>query len=173
MKTQNMKYILLLIVIALIGSFFFFQSDKTYLQKKTIKLLELASSSFISSSETAIFRRIHEIAKYMHFSVQYEINVDGNLHQDRSLAELRSLMFVYFKKSNNWKIDTPSKEDLNITISMSEEKKTAEVSFPIQAIQENKKLSCSAALHWIKEKKWLIHKMRVFSCQNESSLERE
>ena len=174
MKTQNIKYILLLIIITLIGSFFFFQSDKSYLQKKTVKLLELASSPFISRSQTAIFRRIQGIAKYMHFSVEYEVNLGNEgLYKNRSLAELRPSMLVYFKKNHEWKINIPSKEDLNIIISMSEEKKTAEVSFSIQVFKENKKINCNALLHWIKEEKWLIHKMRVFSCQNESSLEKE
>ena len=163
---KNIKYIFLVAIILLIGSIFFFQNDKTYLQKKTIKLLNLASSPSVSLSETAIFRRIHEIAKHIHFSVQYDMDFDSHLYQDRSLAELRSLMFVYFKKSNNWKIDIPSKEDLTVTMSVSEGKKNAEVAFPIKATQKNKNLSCSAVLHWIKEKKWLIHKMKVFSCSS-------
>ena len=162
---KHIIYILLIATISLIGSFFFFQSDKSYLQKKTIKLLGLVSSSFISRSETNIFRRIHEIAKNMHFSVEYEVNLGSDgLYKDRSLNELRSLLFVYFKKSSTWNIEIPSKEDLNIKVSKSEAKKIAEVSFPIKATKEDKKISCSALLHWVKDKKWLIHKMRVFSC---------
>lgn len=164
MNKQNMKYILPLVIITLVGSFFFFQNDKTYIQKKTIKLLELTASPFISGSETSIFRRIHEMAKHIHFSVEYEVDLgrDG-LYKDRSLAELRSLMLVYFKKSNTGKILIPSKEDLNITITKTETKK-AEVSFPIQGAKKNKKINCRALLHWVKDKKWLIHKIKIFSC---------
>ena len=162
---KHIIYISLIVTISLIGSCFFFKSDKSYLQNKTIKLLELISSSFISRSETNIFRRIHEIAKHMHFSVEYEVNLGSDgLHKDRSLNELRSLLFIYFKKSSTWNIETPAKEDFNITVSKSEVKKIAEVSFPIKATKEDKKISCRALLHWIKDKKWLIHKIKVFSC---------
>ncbi len=162
---KHITYILVIVTVSLIGSFFFFQSDKSYLQKKTIKLLELTFSPFISRSETNIFRRVHEIAKHMHFSVEYEVNLGNNgLYKDRSLNELRSLLFIYFKKSGTWKIETPAKEDLSITISKSETQKTAEVSFPIKGTKEDKKVSCRALLHWIKDKKWLIHKIKVFSC---------
>ena len=170
MKQQNYKkiiYISLLVAVLLTAFFFFFQSDKTYLQKKTIKLLEIASSPSSHKSTAAIFRRIHEIAKYMHFSVEYEVDFEGHLYKDRSLAELRSSMLVYFKKSHNWKINTPSKKDLHINISTSGQKK-AEVSFPIQVTKKNKQLSCSALLHWVKDKNWLIHKIKVFSYSSEN-----
>ena len=163
---KNIKYILLLVIITLIACFFFFQSDKTYLQKKTIKLIKVATVSSPYKSNTAIFRKIHEIAKYIHFSVKYEIDFDGNIYKDHSLANLRSLMLVYLKKPSNWKINTPSKENLNIKISTSEQKK-AEVSFPIQVTKKNKQLSCNALLHWIKDESWLIHKIKVFSCSSE------
>ena len=165
---KHVIYILVIVTVSLVGSFFFFQSDKSYLQKKTIKILELVSSSFISRSETNIFRRVHEIAKHIHFSVEYEVNLgrDG-LHKDRSLNELRSLLFIYFKKSGTWNIEIPSEKDLSITISKSETKKTAEVSFPIKGTKEDKKINCRALLQWIKDKKWLIHKIKVFSCSLE------
>ena len=160
---KNIKYITLLVIILLIAFFIFFQNDKTYLQKKTIKLIKLATPTSLYKSNTALFRKIHEIAKYIHFSVEYEVEFDGNVYKDRSLAELRSSMLFYFKKSSNWKITKPLKKDLNIKITALEQKK-AEVSFPIKITKENKKLFCKALLHWKKNKKWLIHKIKVFSC---------
>lgn len=165
---KNIKYILPLVIIALIAFVFFFQNDKTYLQKQTIKLIQLATAPSLHKSNTAIFRRIHEIAKYMHFSVEYEVDFDGNVYKDHSLAELRALMLVYFKKSNNWKINTPSKKDLHIEIFTSEQK-TAKVSFPINITKENKKLFCKALLHWRKNKKWLIYNIKIFSCSSENT----
>ena len=167
---MSIKYILLTILLLLIGVFVFFfhGSDETYLKKKTSKLIQLSSLPSSSHSETAIFRRIHEIAKHIHFSVQYELHLEGYLHQDRSLAELRSLMFTYFKKAGNkkWHIDTPLKENINVTVSMSKEKKTAEVTTIITAHRESRKISCNILTHWSKEKKWLIYKIKVFSCSS-------
>jgi len=172
---MNIKYILLTALLLPIGVFVFFfhNSDETYLKKKTLKLIQLSSSSPTSHSETAILRRIQEIAKYIHFSVQYELHLDGHLHQDRSLAELRSLMFASFKKAGNkkWHIDTPLKEDITVTVSVSKEKKAkekkaAEVTTIITANQESGKISCNTLIHWLKEKKWLIYKIKVFSCSS-------
>ncbi len=162
---SKVKYIVLAVLLAG-GATFFFQNDEKYIRKKTIKLINLAVPPVVSPSNTALFRRIHEIAKYIHFSVQYKINFGHTVYQNRSLSKLRSLMTVYFKKNSNWKVEKPLKENIHITISPAEGNKTAEVNFNITITRENKQLSCKALLHWIKEKKWLIHKMELSSCSS-------
>ncbi len=158
-------HIFFLAIFLIIAGFFVccFQNDEKYLKKSTIKLLNLISPSALS--QPALFRKIHEITKYVHFSVEYEVKVDQYFYKDRSLANLRSSLATYFSRSHkNWNIAIPSAKELNVKIFQSKENKTAEVAFPIKASEGDKKLSCESLVHWIKEKKWLIQKVKVFSC---------
>ena len=155
---------ILLIIAALIAAFYFFQSDEKYIKKTTVKLLKLAVSPATPLSTTAMLNKTNTIAKHIHFSVQYEVNINDHVYQDRSLADLRSSMLVYFRQPNNWQVDIPVKQEINVKIDSSEGNKTAEAFFNIKIEKENKKASCNALLHWIKEKKWLINQIKVFSC---------
>ncbi len=160
-------YVICFIALLIAGSFVLFQNDEKYLKKHTIKLLHIVSPSSTPSSTATMFRKIHEIAKYMHFSVEYEVKTEQYFYKNQSLANLRSALAGYFKQPDkNWRINIPSAKELNVTISKSEENKTAEVSFTVKATQGNKKLSCNSLINWIKEKKWLIHKIKVFSCSS-------
>ena len=163
MKTQTIKYIIPALIIPLIGYFFFFQSDEAYLKKKTIKLIKMVDSHYIQNTHMAILKKVSEAVKYIHPSVRYTFDLDDRFYENHSLEELRALMFTYFKQSKKVKIDTLSERDIHISISETENKK-AEVSFPINAVQEHKKLSCKAVLVWVHEKKWLIHEITVSRC---------
>ena len=163
---KNLLYILLGTIILIVASFYFLQSDEKYIKKTTVKLLNLVVPSSPSLSTTAILKKVNTMSEYVHFSVQYEININGHVHQDSSLADLRSSMMVYFRKfgNNKWQVDVPAKQEINVKIHSSEGRKTAEVSFNIKVAKEGKKASCETTLNWIKEKQWLIHKIRVFNC---------
>ncbi|MDE0519005.1 MAG: hypothetical protein OXH36_05580 [Bdellovibrionales bacterium] len=194
---KNLLYVLLVIALLVGVSFYFFQSDEKYIKKTTVTLLKLATPSSSPLSTPAILKRVNAMSKYIHFSVQYEIHINGHIYQDSSLADLRSSMLIYFRKSTNnkWRVDLPAKQEINVKIDSSEEipivsensgfkgsvakskesksyetvipdgyRKTAKATFNIKVAKEGKKASCNAILNWKKEKKWLIHKIKVFNC---------
>ena len=169
MKKQNIKIILPIVVIFLIASLFFSQSNESYLKQKTIKLIKMADPSASHKTEMVILRKINEAVKHIHFSVQYKLDLGDYIYEDRSVAELKSLMFTYLKQSKDVKITMPSEKDITVNIDTTQKDKTAKVNFSIMAHKENKNRSCEVSLFWKKVEKWLIHEIIVSKCSSNTS----
>lgn len=169
MKKQIIKFILPAVIIFLIASFFFSQSDESYLKQKTIKLIQMADPATSHKTQMAIFRKINETVKHIHFSVQYKVDLGDYIYEDRSVAELKSLMFTYLKQSKDVKITMPSEKDITVNIDTTQKDKTAKVIFSITAHKENKNRSCEVSLFWKKVEKWLIHEIIVSKCSPRTS----
>ncbi|MDE0119265.1 MAG: hypothetical protein OXM55_04565 [Bdellovibrionales bacterium] len=120
---KNLIYVLLVIVLLIVASFYFFQSDEKYIKKTTVKLLKLAVPSSTPLSTPAMLKKVNIMSKHIHFSVEYEIHINGHVYQDSSLADLRSSMLVYFRRSDNnkWQVDLPEKQEINVKIDSSED----------------------------------------------------
>lgn len=164
MKKQIIKFILPAVIIFLIVSFFFTQSDESYLKQTTIKLIKIADPAASHKTELVVFRKINEAVKHIHFSVQYKVDLGDYIYKDRSVAELKSLMFTYFKQSKDVKITMLSEKDIAVNIDTTQKDKTAKLNFPIMAHKENENRSCEVSLFWKKEEKWLIHEILVSKC---------
>ena len=164
MNIQRIKYILPILIICLISPFFFLQSDESYLKQKTMKLIKMADPATSHKTEMAILRKINEAVKYMHFSVQYKVDLGDYIYEDRSVAELKSLMFTYFKQSKDVTVKMPLETDIRVNINTSQQDKTAEINFSITTHQENKNRSCEVNLFWKKVEKWLIYEITVSKC---------
>ena len=153
--------VFLLIVVLSIALFFFLQSDKKHLRKKTLKLVQMVSVSKPSDSALALLRRAQGITKHVHFSVEYQVKVGGYAYQNHTLNRLRSDLLSYFKQGSDYKarVEMPSKKEL--AVSFSEDRQKAKVQFSIPVSYKDKKILCSVLIHWEKEKSWLIHKIRA------------
>jgi len=154
----------LIIVILVFNSCVFFQSDKSYLKNKSIKLLKLVAFQPTSPSGIALMTKVNEINLHIAPVVKYNMNLMRyGTYTGSNLSDLKTLMLFYFKSSTNiWKINTPFKKEISVQIIT--DKKKAEVSFPITAIKNNEKINCKTTLQWQKNEKWLIHNINVFSC---------
>ena len=162
MSVLNIK-ILVFSLIVIGGAFFFFRSDTAYLKKTTIKLIKTVSPMTTPLPQMTLLRKVQSVAKHIHFSVQYEIEWNNRVYQDRSLSKFRAVLTSYFKQIKEGKPNTPNKKDLQVTIKEGEPK-SAEVQFPLKVFWREKQANCQVVLHWIKEKKWFINKIKVFSC---------
>lgn len=161
-----LKYISLFVLLNIVGLVFYFQTDKVYLERKTIKLLNAISSSHSPVPQMALMK-VNEIAKYMHFSVKYEVNFNQKLYQDHSLAQLRSALFAYFQVQNEIRIHNPKNKDIHIAFSMQEGHKAAEIDFPVKITWHTQDFLCRVHMNWEKETHWLARKIKVFACSSE------
>ena len=149
------------VIFLIIGVFVFFlmENDEKYLQKTTFKLLNLASVPVQEINLVALLKRVEQMAKYVHFDVQFKLQANGQTWEGRSAGELRTLLLTYFKRGGLAQITA---DNMSIQIDSSTPK--GHVRFKAHGLQGDNKVSCEAHLVWIKEKKWFIKEIEVFSC---------
>lgn len=158
-----MKYIIGIAVSTTLALIFYFQTDRVYLKRKTIKILNTVSSS-ASPLPQITLAKINEIAKYMHFSIQYEVNFNHRLYQDHSLSQLRGALFAYFQAGNAARIQHPKDEEIYIVFSTEDSHKVAEMSFPVKINWQAQEFLCRVQIDWKKQSSWQAHKIKMFNC---------
>ncbi len=161
-----LKYILFLFLLGIVGLVFYFQTDRVYLERKTIKLLNAVSLSNSPIPQMALMK-VNEIAKYMHFSVQYKVKFNQRLYEDHSLAQLRNALFAYFQRGSGMRIHNPKNGDIRIAFFMQKGHKAAEINFPVRITWQTQGFLCRVQMDWEKESAWLAHKIKVFACSSE------
>ncbi len=135
------------------------QSPESRLKKKSQKLIALASVGGGPQSEMNLISKVSKMAKYIHFDVQVRAEYEGSVYSARSLNEFRSLLLSYFKHGQTGKVDYE-----NLTIQM-EGKTQGRTYFDAHFERGSTPVVCKALFEWIKEKKWLIKKLELFSCK--------
>ena len=149
----------LLIPLFVTGTFFFFQSEEKQLKNKTWKLISSALSAPANPTPIMLLRKTQDIVQYVHFSIHYEIKWKSHSYQNRTLNRLRSDIMAWFRQQPAYKAKIPSKKD--ITVSFSEDRKKALLSFKLLVSYKQKKGICPIKIYWEKEKSWLIHKIQA------------
>ena len=134
------------------------QSPEKYLKKKTQKLIALTSVTD-SASDMGWISKVSKMAKYIHFDVRMKAEYEGQIWTAKSLNEFRSLLFAYFKQGSAGQLDYK-----NLTVRLGENKKQGLVKFDAFFERNAKTVFCKALLEWVKEKKWRIKQIDVFSC---------
>ncbi len=162
MFSKNIK-IALVIVLILVGAFFFFESDESYLKKKTVFIVESLSLK-IPMSDIGMIRKTNEIIKHIDISVEFKVRFDKRIFVKKSLAQLRGLLFQYFKKAGLRGLEKVKKDQLTVQIISKGKPKRALVLFPLSLKWDEKIIQCQVELNWVKEKKWLISKVEALSC---------
>ena len=152
---------LIILICLIIGSaiFFFLQNDEAYLKKNTLKLLKLASVSNQETNPIALLKRVEKIAKHLHFDVQFKLQANGQVWEDRSAGEFRTLLLTYFKMGGLAQIN-----GTDLSIQIDPETLNGHVRFKLHGQRGEDAVSCEAHFTWIKEKKWFIKSLEVFSC---------
>lgn len=155
-----MKNILIVAIVSLLFWLVwnFFQSPESYLKKKTQYLIAMVSNKQMAS-DIALLSQISKIAKYIHFDVHLQAEYEGQVYTTNSLNELRSLLFSYFKYDTNGKMDYK-----NLTVNLEQNKIEAVVIADVYVVSKKMKATCKAILNWIKEKKWYVKKIKIYSC---------
>lgn len=136
----------------------YFQNEEQWIQKKTKKLIQLVSSTQ-QGSEVALLKKASKITRFIHFDVRLKVEYQGSVYARKSLNEVHSLLFLYFKQKISEKLEYG---ELNIR--MSKNNKQADLSFPLSFKNSGQSVFCQAFLKWIKEKKWYIKEIEVSSC---------
>ena len=161
----GLKHIFWALPIMLLGIWWLWSSDESRLKKQSRQLLAQLAPSPTPLPDTAIVMRTHKISRSLHVLVEYDIKIgDKKLHKKSSLTDIKGKLFSYFKQKLSHIITIPSKKDIIVKIKKTENKKTADLNFPLGLKHKDKKLSCKAFLHWVKNKNWRIHKIRIFDC---------
>ncbi|MDE0092525.1 MAG: hypothetical protein OXN83_04495 [Oligoflexia bacterium] len=141
------------------GLYKFFQSPEKYLKKKTEYLINLSSVEN-SKVDMALMRKVAKMAKFIHYDVQVKAQYEDQVYQARSLNEFRSLLMAYFKHSSGG----GDLEYKNLTVQIKDDKNRGVVNFDAFFDRGNQKTFCKVVLEWIKEKKWFVKKIEVYSC---------
>ena len=134
------------------------QGPEKQLQKKTQKLIQLANVK-PGESTLQLISRVSKMDKYIHFDVKLKAEYEGQIYTAKSLNEFRSLLTSYFKQKS-----TGSFEYQNLTVKIAKDKQQGEVSFDAFFKRNNSHISCKALLQWLKQKKWYVKEIQVFSC---------
>ena len=155
-----MKKIISLVAMALLCSFIWkkIQSPEKYLKKQTQKLIALTSIKSIKS-DIRLLSRISKIAEYIHFDVRWKAKYEGQIYTGKSLNEFRSLLFSYFQQNSTGKLSYK-----NLTIWVGEDKKQGTAHWDAFFKRNKNTVFCKILFEWIKEKKWYIKNIEVFSC---------
>ena len=141
----------------------FTQSPEKCLRKKSQNLIELSSIEDTKGTNL-IFSRISKISKFIHFDVYLKSEYKGQTYTAKSLNEFRSLLFTYFKQESAGKVTYE-----NLSVTMEENQKKGTVNFDIFFERSREKIFCKALLDWIKEKKWYVKRIEIFSCSPAAS----
>ena len=141
--------------------FFFWENDESYLEKTTLDLLNRLSLSAPIKNNRALLKRLESVGRHFHFDVNFKFHVNGREWKGRSSGELRSLLAVYFKQGGFSGIRGDA---LSVQVDSSLEIRTGRVTFKFHGLREKDPVSCEVRLEWIKEKKWFIKTVEVFSC---------
>ena len=136
----------------------FIQSPEKYLRKKTQELIAITSVTG-QLSEMDIISKVSKMAKYIYFDVHMKAEYEGRIWTTKSLNEFRSLLFAYFKQKSAGQLDYK-----NLIVRIGENKTQGLVDFDAFFERNTKTVFCKILLEWIKEKKWRIKKIEVFSC---------
>ena len=144
------------------GFFLLWESDEKYLRKTTLRLLKSASAPGGGQNPVAFLRRVDKTAKHFHFDVIFQLRAGGRIRKGRSAGELRALLLVYFKQGGLAEVTA---EDL--TVQKKPESDDYLVRFTARGRRGEESVSCKVSLTWIKEKKWFIKEVEVFSCSPE------
>ena len=145
----------------MIGVFvlFFWKNDEKYLKNTTFKLLKLASVSNQETNPIALLKRVEKIAKHLHFDVQFKLQANGQVWEDRSAGEFRTLLLTYFKMGGLAQIN-----GTDLSVQIDPKTLNGHVRFKLHGQRGEDAVSCNAHFIWIKEKKWFIKNLEVFSC---------
>ena len=159
--SKNFRLIAVICFIIGVFVFLFWENDEKYLRKTTLKLLKLASVPVQDTNPVTLLKRVEQIAKHVHFDVQFKLQVNGQTWEERSAGEFRTLLLAYFKNGGLAQITV---DDMSIRIEDSSSPRKGHVRLKVHGLQREAKISCEALLVWIKEKKWFIKEIEVFSC---------
>ena len=140
----------------------FFQEEERWLKRKTQTIIHIASSTG-SKADIALLGRVSKIAKYIHFDVRVQAEYEGGVYKAKSLNEFQSLLFAYFKEQTTGVLDYQ-----NLNVKMGANKKQALVTFDAFFKRSGKDIFCKTLWEWIKEKKWYIKKIEIFSCSSKT-----
>ena len=150
-----------LLLILIIGGvlFFFLKNEERYLKETTLKILKLASAPSQTTNVVALLKRVEQIAKHVHFDIQFKVQGNGQTWENHSASEFRSLLLIYFKQGG---ISHIKGEDLTVQVDPSAP--IGHVRFKLLGQHGPDPVSCKVHLVWTKEKKWFIKNLEVFSC---------
>ena len=160
-QTRPVWFIFLALTVVIGTLVFLTQSQEKQLKKKTLKLIQLISSPPASESHIALGRKTQSIVKHVHFSVDYQVQIEGRSYQNRTLNRLRSDLFSYWKYRQKYKVNIKIPHKKDIKVSFSENKKKAEVKFKLSMSYKDKKVLSLVVINWEKEKSWLIYKVKA------------
>lgn len=157
--SKNLRLFAIISFIISVFIFFFWENDEKYLRKTTFKLLKLASVPVQDTNPVTLLKRVEQIAKYVHFDVQFKLQANGQVWEDHSSGEFRTLLLIYFRRGGLTQITAD-----NMSVQVDSSTSTGHVRFKVHGLRRENKVSCEAHLVWIQEKKWFIKEIKVFSC---------
>ena len=154
---KNGKY-LLVVLFLLAGFWYFLQTEEKYLERKTLYLISLASVP--APVTPSAMQRINKAASFLRFDVNFEGTFRKKTFKAINLQEIKPFLGIYFKQTQTalWQA-----EELKVEIKKGA--KTGRVFLTVQGEWNEKSIRCETRLHWLKEKKWLIHNIEALKCK--------
>lgn len=158
MKWKVGKYLLVGLFL-LTGFWYFLQSEEKYLKRKTLHLISLVSVPTPINNMGAI-QRLNKISSFLRYDVRFHGTLRHKTFKANNLQEIRAFMGIYFKQTQKalWQVE-------NLKVEVKKKERAGLVVLTIQGEWNEKKAWCKTQLHWLKEKKWLIHHIEALKCK--------